>query len=106
MYNKDVRNLVELYSTENEEKSRVIERFNKTIEKKMFTYISANNASKFVDVIDFLVDLYNNAIHLSIKITPKEVSRKENENKVWRNLYQELGGKIITPNYQLMIGLQ
>ena len=30
-YNKDVQKLVELYSTENEDKSCVIERFNRTI---------------------------------------------------------------------------
>ena len=30
-YNKDVQKLVELYSTENEEKSCVLERFNRTI---------------------------------------------------------------------------
>ena len=33
-YNKDVQNKVDLYSTENEEKSRVIERFNRTIKEK------------------------------------------------------------------------
>ena len=33
-YNKDVLKLVELYSTENEEKSCVIERFNRTINGK------------------------------------------------------------------------
>ena len=37
-YNKDVQKLVELYSTENEEKSCVIERFNRTIKEKMFKY--------------------------------------------------------------------
>ena len=49
----------------------------------MFKYLSANNTRKFVDVLDLLVDLYNNAIHSSIKMTLKEASRKENENKVW-----------------------
>ena len=33
-YNKDVQKLVALYSTENEEKSCVIERFNRTIKEK------------------------------------------------------------------------
>ena len=33
-YNKDVQKLVELYSTENEEKSCVIGRFNRTIKEK------------------------------------------------------------------------
>ena len=32
-YNKDVQKIVELYSTENEEKSCVIERFNRTIKE-------------------------------------------------------------------------
>ena len=42
-YNKDVQKLVEFYSTENEEKSCVIEIFNLTIKEKMFKYFSANN---------------------------------------------------------------
>ena len=33
-YNKGVQKLIELYSTENEEKSCVIERFNRTIKEK------------------------------------------------------------------------
>ena len=73
---------MQLYSTENEEKSCVIERFNRTIKEKMFTYFSANNARKFADVLDLLVNQYNNTIHLSTKMKPKKVSRKENENKV------------------------
>ena len=54
--NKDLQKLVELYSTENEEKSCVIEIFNKTIKEEMFKYFSANNARIFVDVLDLLVD--------------------------------------------------
>ena len=34
-YNKDVKDLVELYSTENEEKSSVVERWIRTIKEKM-----------------------------------------------------------------------
>ena len=43
VYNKDVQKLVELYFTEDEEKSCVIERFNRTIKEKMFKYFSTNN---------------------------------------------------------------
>ena len=46
-------------------------------------YFSANNTRKFVDVLDLLVDEYNYEIHSSIKMTPKEGNRQENENKVW-----------------------
>ena len=101
LYNKDVQKLVEIYSTENEEKSCLIERFNRTIKEKMFKYFSANNTRKFVNVLDLLVDQYNNAIHSSTKMTPKETSRKENENKVWRNLHPEFGGKTLTPKLSI-----
>ena len=61
----------------------MIERFNRTIKEKMFKYFSANNTRMYVDVLDLLVDQYNNANHSSIKMTPKEASRKENESKMW-----------------------
>ena len=77
----------------------MIERFNKTIKKKMFKYFSANNTRKYVDVLDLLVDQYNNTIHSLIKMSPKEASRKENENKVRRNLYPEFGGKTLAPKF-------
>ena len=100
-YNKDVQNVVELYSTENKEKSCVIERLNRTIKEKMFKYFSANNTWKFVDVLDSLVDQYNNEIHSSINMTPKEANRMKNENKVWRNLYPELGGKTLAAKFSI-----
>ena len=67
----------------------------------MFKYFSANYTRKCVDVLDLLVDQYNNITRLSIKMTRKEVSHKENENKVWRNLYPEFGGKTLTPKFSI-----
>ena len=101
MYNKDIQKLVELYSSEKEEKSCVIERFNRTIKGKMFKYFSANNTRKYVDIFYILVDQYNNTIHSSIKMTPKEASRKEKKNKVWRNLYPEFGGTTLTSQFSI-----
>ena len=63
----------------------------------MFDYFSANNTRKYVDVRDLLVDQYSNAI----KVTPKEASRRENENKVWRNLYPEFCGKPLTRKFSI-----
>ena len=100
-YNKDVKKLVELYSTDNEEKSCVIEILNRTIKEKMFKYFSVYNTRKYVDVLDLLVELYNNTIYSAIKMTPKEASRKENENKVWRNWYPEFGAKTVTPKFSI-----
>ena len=67
----------------------------------MFKYYSAYNTRKFVDVLDLLVDQYNNAIHSSKNITPKEASRNKKENKVCRHLYSELGGKTLTSKFSI-----
>ena len=67
----------------------------------MFKYFSANNTRKYVDILDLLVNQYNNSIHSSIKMTPNKASRKENENKVWTNLYPELGGKTLSPKFSI-----
>ena len=77
-YNKDIQKLVELYSTENEEKSCVIKRFNRIIRENMFKYFSVNNIRTFVDVLDLFADQYNNAVHSLKKMTPTEASLKEN----------------------------
>ena len=34
-------------------------------------------------------------------MTPKEASRKENENKVWRNLYPEFGCKTLSQKFSI-----
>ena len=47
------------------------------------------------------MDQYNNTIYSSIKMSPKEASRKENENKLWRNLYPEFGGKTLAQKFSI-----
>ena len=80
----------------------MIERFNRTIKEK-YSSISLliNNTRKYIDVLYLLVDQHNNTIHSSIKMTPIEASREENENKVWRNLYPEFGRKILIPKFSI-----
>ena len=80
---------IKLYHTENEEKSSVVERWNKTMKNRMWKMFTVNNNTVYWDKIDKLVDDYNNARHSSIKMTPVEASKKKNESKVWSNLYGE-----------------
>ena len=42
-YNKDVKDSIKLYSTKNEEKSSVLERWIRTMKEKMWKYFSANS---------------------------------------------------------------
>ena len=80
---------IRLYHTENEEKSSVVERWNRTMKNKMWKMFSVNNNTVFVDKIDKLVNDYNNTRHSSIKMAPVEASKKKNEKTVWSNLYGE-----------------
>ena len=88
-YNKDVKDLIELYSTENEEKSSVVERWIRTMKEKMWKYFTANSTNVYLNQLSSLVKEYNNTRHSSIKMTPVNASKKENELRVWRNLYPE-----------------
>ena len=88
-YNKDVKDLVELYSTENEEKSSIVERWIRTIREKMWKYFTDNNTYNYMDVLPELVEDYNNTVHSSTKLTPIDASKEENELTVWRNLYPD-----------------
>ena len=83
------KNKIKLYHTENEEKSCIVERWNKTMKNKMWKMFSANN-TVYWDKLEELVDDYNNTKHSSLKMTPIEASKKENENKVFANLYGNL----------------
>jgi len=53
----------------------------------MFKYFTANSTRKYIDILNEFVNSYKNTVHSSIKMTPTEASKRENENQVWRNLY-------------------
>ena len=93
-YNKDMDDLrklydIELYSTENEEKSSIAERWIRTMKEKMFKYFTDNNTYNYMGALPELVEDYNNTVHSSTKLTPTEASKEENELTVWRNLYPD-----------------
>jgi hypothetical protein len=59
-YNQHVKSVVSIYSSENEEKSCIVERWNCTMKNVMFKYFTANNIYRYIDVIQEMVDRYNN----------------------------------------------
>ena len=80
---------IKLCHTENEEKSSVVERWNKTMKNKMWKMFTVNNNTVYFDKIDKLVNDYNNTRHSSVKMSPVEASKKKNEKKVWFYLYRD-----------------
>ena len=59
------------------------------MKEKMWKYFSTNSTNVYIKVLPDLVREYNNTRYSSIKMTPVKASKKENELRVWRNLYPE-----------------
>ena len=87
-----LRNII-LYHTEGKNKASIAERFVKTIKGKMWKYMTENKTKKIIDVLDDLVDEYNNTEHSTIKMTPTEASKWENEEKVFNTAFMVDGTK-------------
>ena len=67
-------NDIEMYSTHNEGKSVVAERFIKTLKNKIYKHMTYIGKNVYFNVLDDIVDKYNNSFHSSIKIKPKDVT--------------------------------
>ena len=82
-------NDIAFYTSENDDiKASVVERFNRTIKTKMWKYFTYKNTYRYLDVLQDLVDSYNNTYHRSIGMTPNQVS-SENEEFIRERLYGE-----------------
>ena len=66
-------NNIEMYSTYNEGKSVVAERFIRKLKNKIFKHMRAISKNVYFDVLDDIVNKYNNTIYRTIKIKPIDV---------------------------------
>ena len=67
-------NNIEMYSTFNERKSVVDERFIRTLKNKIFKQMTAISKNVYFDVLDDIVNKCNNTVHKTIKMRPIEVT--------------------------------
>ena len=67
-------NSIEIYSTYDERKSAVAERFIRTLQNKIFKRITAISKNLYFDVLDDVVNKYNNTVHRTIKMKPTDVT--------------------------------
>ena len=81
------------FASQSDKKAAVVERFNRTIKTRLWTYFTANRTKRYVDVLQRLVDSYNASVHRMIRMAPKDV-RKKHETEIWRRLYGEGGGSM------------
>ena len=67
-----------MYSTFNEGKSVVVERFIRTLKNKLYKHMTATGKNVYYDVLDDAVNEYNNTKSNTIKMKLKDV---KNDNK-------------------------
>ena len=72
-YNKSFKdflkiNNIEMYSIYNEGKSVVAERFVRTLKNQIFKHMTAVSKNVYFDVLENIVDKYNNTVHRTMKI--------------------------------------
>ena len=63
-----------MYSTFNKGKSFLAERFIRTLKNKIFKHMTAISKNVYFDVLDDIVNKYNNTVHKTIKMKPIDVT--------------------------------
>ena len=62
-----------MYSTNNEGKSLVAERFIRMLKSKIYKYMTSISRNVYINKLDDIVDEYNNTYHTTIKMKPIDV---------------------------------
>ena len=104
-----------MYSTHNEGKSVIAERFIRTLKTKIYKYMTSVSKNVYIDKLDDIVEEYNNIYHKTIKTEPvnvgdntciyfkKEVNDKDAKFKVGDHVriskYKNIFAKGYTPNW-------
>ena len=78
-YNRSMKsflqnNDIETFSTHNEGKSVIAERFITTLRNKIYKYMTSVSKNVYIDKLDDRVNKYNNTYHGTIKMKPVDVT--------------------------------
>ena len=108
-------NDIAMYSTHNEGKSVVAERFIRRLKSKIYKHMTSISKNVYIDKLDDIADEYNNTYHTAIKMKPinvkdntyintdKEINNKDPKFKFGDHVriskYKNIFAKGYTPNW-------
>ena len=97
-------NNIDMYSTFNEGKSVIAERFIRTLKKKIHMHMTAISKNVYYDASDDIVNKYNNTVHRTIKMKPIDVTNDSfaeyNEESNKKDPKFKIGDHIRTSKYK------
>ena len=93
------KNDIKLYSRNTSVGAVFAERFNRTIRDLLKKPVFEKGDGNWIDVLQTITKQYNNRIHSSTKLSPKDASLKKNEGFVYKNLLDKR--KKVTPKFQI-----
>ena len=74
------------FTSNSDQKAAVVERFNRTLKSRIWTYFTAHQTRQYLDILPKILEAYNNTYHRSIGRAPNQVTKKD-ENEIWVRLY-------------------
>ena len=93
------KNNIKLYSRNTSLGAVFAERFNRTIRDLVKKPVFEKGDGNWIDVLPVITKQYNNRIHSSTKLSPKDASLNKNEGFVYRNLLDKR--KKVKPKFQI-----
>ena len=93
------KNNIKLYSRNSSYGAVFAERFNRTIRDLLKKIVFEQSDANWIDVLPTITKQYNNRIHSSTKLSPKDASLKKNEGYVYKNLLDKR--KKVKPKFQI-----
>ena len=94
-------NSIEMYSTYNEGKSVVAERFIRKLKKKIFKHMTAISKNVYFDLLDDIVNKYNNTVYQTITMKPIDVT-----DDPCAQYNEDFNKKILNLNLLIMLEFQ
>ena len=89
---------IQHFASNSDQKAAVVERFNRTLKNRIWTYFTANNTTRYSNALVDITDAYNHSVHRSIGMRPIDVDCEEAAQKAWRKLFYRDSIKISAAN--------
>ena len=82
------RNLIHHFTAPSDTKASVVERFNRTLKSPIWTYFTAKQSHRYIEVLPKIVKSYNHSFHRTIGMKPADV-RKKDVPRLFKRMFPE-----------------